>query len=84
MLCCVVLGCVFVQCHEVRNCIHATLSNSEFLLEAPLAARLRENVTTIHEVSEQLMAVVSDALDINRFEGGCCPLNSSVCVLFGF
>jgi hypothetical protein len=78
-----------VQCHEVRNSLHATLTTTDFLLQnadSPTFHSQREFATTIRDVSEQLMAVVTDALGefaAFGFEFVCLQVMiDSACVCF--
>ena len=63
--------------HELRTPIHAILGYASLLLDEVYGAmppRQREKVERIHGAAEQLLAIVSDMLDVARIEAGRLPV----------
>jgi signal transduction histidine kinase/CheY-like chemotaxis protein len=56
--------------HEIRTPMTGVLGITEALLETDLPDRNREQVATLHRLSETLISMVNDILDYSKIEAG--------------
>jgi signal transduction histidine kinase len=56
--------------HELRTPLNAVIGLSQLLRRRPLAGDVSRFVGHIHDAGEQLLALVSDVLDLSRIEAG--------------
>lgn len=58
--------------HELRSPLHAILNMTEFLLEtkSDLTQEQQEYIQTIYKTSQMISRIVSDILDISKYESG--------------
>lgn len=71
--------------HELRTPMNAVIGMTDLLLEDNLASDQRENVETIRESGESLLAVINNVLDLSKIEAGkmeveCRPLDIQSCI----
>ena len=62
--------------HEIRTPINGIIGMSDLALETPLSEEQRIYLTTIHECSQALLAIVEDILDFSKIEAGRFELES--------
>ncbi|GEO83007.1 sensor histidine kinase [Pararhodospirillum oryzae] len=56
--------------HEIRTPLNAILGMTHLVLESSLSARQRDQVHTIHDAGQALLALIDDILDYSRLEAG--------------
>jgi len=63
--------------HELRTPLNAVIGLSDVILQGmdgELTPRLQQDIQTIHDAGQQLLAIVNDVLDIAKIESGTLTL----------
>ncbi len=61
--------------HEIRTPMNGILGFAELLLEEDLTAEQEENVKTIYQSGQTLLALINDILDLSKIESGRMVVN---------
>jgi signal transduction histidine kinase/DNA-binding response OmpR family regulator len=56
--------------HEIRTPLNAILGLAYIVLRSPIDDRVRKHVTDLYDAGQHLLALLSDVLDVSKFEAG--------------
>lgn len=62
--------------HEVRTPMNAIIGLTELVLDTPLTAEQRDNLSLVKESADSLLAVINDILDFSKIEAHKLQLNA--------
>lgn len=60
--------------HELRTPLSGVIGMLELMLESPLTAEQKEQLTTAQSCARSLLALLNDLLDLSKIEAGCMVL----------